>query len=142
MLKRWMMLLLAVFVGAFAQAGAEEIAIEEVRTQMGESAVVYPQLNGMENAAVQQKINDDIVTSSGVTNHMVSLFTLGQQTLNVTYDAYLNDDVFSTVISAKGRLPKTRDGHSYTALTYDLKTGERLTLDQVFADVDAAVALM
>ena len=143
MLKRWMMLLLAVFVGAFAQAGAEEIAIEEVRTQMGESAVVYPQLKGMENAAVQQKINDDIVTSSGVTNHMVSLFMLaGQQTLNVTYDAYLNDDVFSTVISAKGRLPKTRDGHSYTALTYDLKTGERLTLDQVFADVDAAVALM
>jgi hypothetical protein len=46
MLKRWMMLFLAVFVGAFAQAGAEEIAIEEVRTQMGESAVVYPQLKG------------------------------------------------------------------------------------------------
>ncbi len=143
MLKRWMMLLLAVFVCVFAQAAAEEITIEEVRTQMGENVVVYPQLKGMDDETVQQKINDDIVASSGVTNHMVSLFTLsGQQKLNVTYDAYLNDGIFSTVISAKGRLPKVRDGHSYTALTYDLKTGERLTLDQVFADVDAAVALM
>ena len=143
MLKRWMLLLLALAMCFFASAGMTEITIEEVRTQMGESAVVYPQLKGMEDEAVQQKINDDIVAASGVTNHMVSLFTLtGQQVLNVTYDAYLNDDVFSTVISAKGKLPKTRDGHSYTALTYDLKTGERLTLDQVFTDAEAAVALM
>ena len=60
MLKRWMMLLLAVLVCVCAQAGAEEVTIEEVRTQMGESAVVYPQLKGMENETVQQKINDDI----------------------------------------------------------------------------------
>ena len=143
MLKKWTMLLLALLLCFCAQAWAEEITIEEVRTQMGENAVVYPQLKGMEDTAVQQKINDDIVTASGVTNHMVSLFTLtGQQTLNVTYEAYLNDDIFSAVISAKGRLPKTRDGHSYTALTYDLKTGERVTLDRLFTDVDAAVALM
>lgn len=143
MLKRWMLPLLALMMCFFASAGMAEITIEEVRTQMGESAVVYPQLKGMEDEAVQQKINDDIVAASGVTNHMVSLFTLtGQQVLNVTYDAYLNEDVFSTVISAKGKLPKTRDGHSYTALTYDLKTGERLTLDLVFTDVEAAVALM
>ncbi len=143
MLKKWLLPLLAFMMCVFAQAGMAQITIEEVQTRMGENAVVYPQLSGMEDETVQQKINDDIVTSSGVTNHMVSLFTLaGQQTLNVTYDAYLNDSVFSTVISAKGKLPKTRDGHSYTALTYDLRTGDRLTLDQVFADVDAAVALM
>lgn len=143
MLKRWMLLLLAFVLCVFVQAGMAEITIEEVQTRMGENAVVYPQLSGMKDEAVQQKINDDIVLSSGVTNHMVSLFTLtGQQTLQVTYDAYLNDDVFSTVISAKGKLPKVRDGHAYTALTYDLKTGKRLTLDQVFQDADAAVALM
>lgn len=143
MLKKWMMLVLALMMFVFVQAGAEEITIEEVQTRMGESVVAYPQLKGMEDETVQQKINDDIVTASGVTNHMVSLFTLtGQQTLNVSYETYLSDAVFSTVISAKGKLPKVRDGHSYTALTYDLQTGERLTLDQVFSDVDAAVALM
>lgn len=143
MLKRWMMLLLAALMCVFSQAFAQEIIIEDVQTRMGENAVVYPQLNGMTDQNIQQKINDDIVTASGVTNHMVSLFTLtGQQTLNVTYDAYLNETVFSVVISAKGKLPKVRDGHSYTALTYDLETGERLRLDQIFSDVDAAVALM
>jgi len=143
MLKRWMMLLLALLLCAFVQAGAEEITIEEVRTQMGENAVIYPQLKGMEDENVQQRINDDIVTASGVSNHMVSLFTLtGQQMLNVSYEAYLDDAIFSAVISAKGKLPKTRDGHSYTALTYDLKNGERVTLDQLFDDPDEAVARM
>ncbi|MDD5897542.1 MAG: hypothetical protein PUE14_03455 [Clostridia bacterium] len=143
MLKKWTILLLAATLCIFAKAGAEEITIEEVRTQMGENTVAYPQLVGMENEAIQQKINDDIVTSSGVTNHMVALFTLtGQQTLNVSYEAYLNDSIFSTVISARGRLPGVRDGHEYTALTYDLQTGERVTLDQLFTDPQAAVALM
>lgn len=143
MLKRGMLLVLALLMCMLVQAGTAEITIEEVRAQMGENTVVYPQLSGMENEAVQQKINDDIVTASGVTNHMVSLFTLTeQQTLKVEYDAWLNDDVFSAVISAKGRLPKARDGHAYTALSYDLQTGERVTLDQLFTDAEAAVALM
>lgn len=143
MMKKWTMLLIALLVCVFVQAGAEGVVIEEVRTQMGENTVVYPQLNGMADEAVQQKINDDIVMASGVTNHMVSLFTLtGQQKLNVNYEAYLNDEVFSTVISAKGKLPKTRNGHEYTALSYNLKTGERLTLSDLFANADAAVAKM
>lgn len=143
MLKKWMLCLMAMLVFVFVQAGAEEIAIEEVVTQIGENLVAYPQLSGMADEAIQQKINDDIVLSSGVTNHMISLVTLtGQQTLTVEYDAYLNESIFSTVISAKGKLPQKRDGHEYTALTYDLATGERVTLDTLFADADEAVAWM
>ncbi len=142
MKKRGFVCLLALMLFVLGQAGAE-ITIEEVTTQLGENVVAYPQLSGMEDEAIQQKINDDIVTASGATNHMISLLTLtGQQTLNVNYDAYLNDNIFSTVISAKGKLPQKRDGHEYTALTYDLTTGERVTLDEVFSDVDAAVAQM
>jgi len=143
MMKRWTICLLAVLMCFFAHAAIAEITIEEVRTQMGESVVAYPQLSGMQDEAIQQKINDDIVLSSGVTNHMISLFTLtGQQKLTVEYDSYLNDTVFSTIISAKGKLPAKRDGHEYTALTYDLTTGERMSLDQLFEDPDAAIALM
>lgn len=143
MIKKWMIIVLFVLLCLFGYAAAEEIIVEEIRTQMGESAVSYPQLKGMSDEAVQQKINDDIVLSSGVTNHMVTLFTLsGQQKLTVGYDSYLNDQLFSVVLSARGKLPKTRDGHEYTALTYDLKTGERLTLDQLFTDVDSALAAM
>ncbi len=142
MKKRGLIGLLALLLFVLGQAGAE-ITIEEVITQIGENLVAYPQLSGMEDEEVQQKINDDIVMASGSTNHMISLLTLtGQQTLHVDYDAYLNDKFFSTIISAKGKLPQKRDGHEYTALTYDLTTGERVTLDAVFSDVDAAVALM
>lgn len=141
--KRWFICLLVLALAFFAQAGAEEITISEVLTEAGNNSVRYPQLAGMQDEAIQQKINDDIVLSSGVTNHMISLLTLvGQQTLNVDYDAYLDEEIFSVIISAKGKLPQKRDGHAYTALTYDLATGERMTLDALFADVDAAVAAM
>jgi len=143
MLKKTMLCLIAAMMLIFSQAYAEEITIQDTVTQIGESSVRYPQLNGMKDADVQQKINDDIVLSAGVANHMVSLVTLtGQQTLVVDYDAYLSEDMFSVIISAKGKLPQKRDGHAYTALTYDLATGERVTLDALFADVDAAVARM
>lgn len=125
------------------EAVLQNIAVQEVAAQLGENSVCYPQLNGMADEALQQKINDDIVLSSGVSSHMITLLTLAsQQTLTVDYDAWLSDELFSVVISAKGKLPQKRDGHSYTALTYDLKTGERVTLDALFADVDAAVARM
>lgn len=147
MLRKTLLMLLAMMLFLFpAQAeetALQEITIQEVAAQLGENSVRYPQLNGMADEALQQKINDDIVLSSGVSNHMITLLTLtGQQTLTVDYDAWLNDEIFSVVISAKGKLPQKRDGHSYTALTYDLATGERVTLDALFADVDAAVACM
>lgn len=41
----------------------------------------YPQLTGMADEAVQKKINDDIVLSSGVANHLVTLAHAGGQPL-------------------------------------------------------------
>ena len=146
MLKKWLTCLLVLLLSfSLAQACADEIIIEEIATQIGENCVAYPQLSGMKDKAVQQKINDDIVMFSGVTNHIVTLATLmgSQQKLEVNYQAaLLEDEVFSVVISAKGRLPGKRDGHSWTAMTYDLHTGERMTLEDLFTDVDAAVAHM
>ena len=51
--------------------------VDEVRTQIGENHVAYPQLKGMADEEIQTKINDDIVLSSGVANHLVTLATLG-----------------------------------------------------------------
>lgn len=125
--------------------GAAQAQTTEIRTQIGENYVAYPQLEGMADEAVQQKINDDIVTASGVTNHLVTLVTLGQSPwgLQVDYEITLEtDDAFSLVISAKGKMPNGREGQAYSALTYNLVTGERLTLEALFTDVDAAVSAM
>jgi len=145
MLKKWMICLMALMLLWSATAAAEEITVEEIRTQIGSNYVSYPQLSGMADASLQQKINDDIVLSSGVANHMVTLATLSGSPWKLTVDyrvCLLDDRVFSAVISAMGKLPGQRDGHAYTALTYDLTTGERLTLADIFTNPDAAAAQM
>lgn len=140
----FLILIVTIFCLTFAQAGAPAASVGEVRTEIGENAVAYPQLQGMADDTVQKKINDDIVLSSGVTGHLITLSTLKDSPwgLQVEYTAYQEGDVFSTVISAKGKMPEGREGHTYTALAYDLKTGERLTVADLFSDVEAAVAHM
>ena len=146
MMKKWLICLLCVLLSscAFAQEiGAE---ITELRTQIGDNVVAYPQLAGMADAAVQQAINDDIVLSSGVTDHLITLVTLGQSSvgLKVDYSAAITDDgYFSVLISAKGsKVGGKRDGHAYSAMTYDLRTGARVTLSDLFIDEEAAAAYM
>ena len=85
----------------------------------------------MQDQAVQSRINDEIVLLSGVSNHLVTLITMGQNPWQLQVDHHsqiLNGHLFSTVISAKGKVGAQRDGHVYTALVYDLETGKRLAL--------------
>lgn len=144
MFKRMLSCLLAGLLMVSA-AFAQEDVITELRTQIAENVVAYPQLKGLADEAVQQKINDDIVLSSGVTDHLITLVTLGQSStgLKVDYEASIVGDYVSVVISAKGsKVGGKRDGHAYSAMTYDLTTGERVTLDDLFTDADAAIAFM
>lgn len=124
---------------------AEEAVVIPTVTQMGENRMSYPQLDGLADPVVEEKINSDIVLSANVSGMVMTLVTLDPETklLSMDYEVcLLNDKVFSVIISAKGRQPGKRDGHTWTALSYDLSTGERLTLDRLFEDTDAAVAQM
>lgn len=148
MLKRIGMLVIALALPALAFAegvAAEPMAeIKEIRTEIGQNYVAYPQLSGMENEEIQKKINDDLVLSANIASHLITLSTLQNSTwgLRVEAESFLSGDVFSAVISAKGKMPSGREGHAYSAFTYDLNTGERLTLADLFADEKAAVAQM
>ena len=127
------------------QALAEGVTVTATETKIGENGISYPQLEGMENTEIQEKINSDIVLSANVSGMLMTLVTLDSQTQQLTMDYQvrrLDDEVFSVVISAMGRQPGKRDGHTWTALSYDLSTGERLTLDQLFEDPEEAVTRM
>lgn len=143
MCKKWLPILLALWIlCTFALA---EPRVSEVKTEVGENYVIYPQLEGMEDEAVQRRINDQIVDASGVAEHLITLLSIGQNpwTLRVEGQAaLLGEDTLSVLISARGKMQNERDGHRYTALCFDLRTGERLTLEDVFTDVDEAVARM
>lgn len=143
-MKKWLAVILGCMMMVSFACAQEEVRIEEVVTEIGANAVRYPQLSGMADETVQKKINDDLVVSSGVSSHLVTLITLGQNPwgLQVDHRSGITDGIFSTVISAKGKIGTQRDAHQYTALCYDLSTGEKLTLSDVFADVEAAVEKM
>ena len=90
---------------------------------------------------MQQRINDDIVLSAGITSHMITFATLTPDSLwglQVTYEAYVTDRVASFVICAEGKMPNGRQGQINTALCYDLTTGERIQPQQLFMDEIAA----
>lgn len=127
-----------------ASAEGSAVSVKDVRTEIGDAVVAYPQLEGMSDADMQSAINDDIVTNADITSHIVTLVTLGDSVwgLEVDYEAHIIGDVFSTVISAKGKQPDGRNGHSYTALCYDLRTGKRLTPADIFTDQGKAAVFI
>ncbi len=119
-------------------------AVREVATVIGTSAVRYPQLEGLADKAVQERINNVIVEGAKVAQRMVTLATLksGGTGLQVNYEAYLNGDVFSAVVSAVGIMENGRAGQEYATFNFRLSTGEPLALDQLFADTGGAVNYM
>lgn len=128
-----------------AETAPSQLAVEEIRTQIGNNYVSYPQIKDMEDIAIQTKINDDIVLSAGVTEHLLTLVTLGDSSwgLRVSYQVLMNrDGVLSLLIEAEGKMPGGRQGQTNTALTYDLSTGERLPLTALFVNSAAAVSTM
>ncbi len=119
-------------------------AVKEVPTVIGENQIVYPQLENLADEKVQQAINEDILVSANIAKHLITLSTLqpGGWGLKVGYEAYLDDKIFSVVIGAKGQMPTGLEGQTYTALCYDLTTGERLKPEDVFRLADEAAAYM
>ena len=127
-----------------APLSANAVTVEAVETRIGDQYLIYPQLKGLQDPAVEERINGDIATSSDVARLLVTLLTLQpDDRLQLDYEVCLMDDkVFSAVINHQGKRPQNRNGQKWIALTYDLQTGERLTLDQLFTDPDEAVARM
>ena len=131
------LLLLSNLPLAWAEAQTAPPAVESITMERDGNRLAYPQLTGWQDEAVQQRINDDIVLSAGITSHMITFATLTPDSLwglQVTYEAYVTDRVASFVISAEGKMPNGRQGQTNTALSYDLTTGERLKPQQLFTD--------
>ncbi len=127
-----------------AVAWADTPSVKEVSTVAGENHVVYPQLEGLADAAIQQAINDDIVLRADIPAHLITLSTLreGGWGLKVEAVSFLKNNLFSVTLSAKGEMPNQREGQAYTALCYDLTTGKRVSLPELLTSPEEAIAWM
>ena len=138
----WFSLLALLAFGAAALA--ESASVETVAVQAGESYVHYPKLTGMADEAIQGSVNDQLVEKADIASYLVTLSLLEPDGLGLTVDeqSTLHGDLFSTVLSAKGRMSGGREGHVYTALAYDLQTGTQIAPEQLFTAPDEARAWM
>ena len=98
--------------------------------------VVYPRLDGHPDALVQTLVNQAIVEECGIQTLLESVSSPFAQ-VQSDYEATLMGDVLSIVVSA------VEDGkQSYATVSIDLQTGQKILLDQLFTNVEAAIAQM
>lgn len=142
----WMVIMsltaLLICVSVSALAASPEVT--SVSAEMGKNRVVYPQLTGLDNEEIQQKINGDMIVQGDIAGHLVTLGLLKEDGLGlvVEYQSNLSGDVLSVTIEAKGQMPDGREGQAYTALCYDLTTGGRIPFSALFTEQAQAVAFM
>ena len=134
------LLTVLLLVSGVAFSKAETAKVEDVSATMGENTVCYPQLSGLPTSSVQKKINDDVVLSGGIASLLVKLASGGS--LQAGHESFLNEAIFSTLLTVESQQPGSRREQSETALTYALSDGERLTLNRLFSDPAEAVGRM
>ncbi|MBE5778648.1 MAG: hypothetical protein E7331_04860 [Clostridiales bacterium] len=128
----------------FAETPQAGITSVPAVIEMGDNAVTYPQLSGLADENVQSIINGDIIVSGRISSHIVTLSSLSGSAwgLQVTYKDHIGDGFYSVMIFADGKQPNGRDGYSVVSLCYDLSTGEKISLEQLFRQPEEAVAAM
>lgn len=137
-MKKFLVCFLALML-ALTSAGAE-IDVTRQGLALGEGYVYYPQVEGMEDAAVQEKVNATLRASTGAETLLTRLaLTMQSATpLQADFTHQLMDDVLSVTALATGPVENDRATQVWYAANIDLTTGEAITFEDIFADVDAA----
>lgn len=135
----WMMILAMCFA---LPAAAEEAAatIEPQRFELAENLVSYPKLTGLADAAMEEKINQQLVADLGVDDYLtrVALLMSSPVKMSADYQANIHGDVLSVVMEATGAVLNNRATHVWTAANIDLTTGNPIALDDLFSAPEAA----
>lgn len=139
MMKQRLLSLLLILTMTLTPAALAEQpgpALVDGGLELSGSSVRYPQLTGMADEALQQQLNDRILTTGDIENRLTRLALLMQSpvSMQVSYQAALSGDVLSCVFSALGAVTDERPTHVWSALNVDLTDGSDITFNQLFTD--------
>ena len=142
MMKQRLLSLLLILTMTLTPAALAEQpgpALVDGGLELSGSSVRYPQLTGMADEALQQQLNDRILTAGDIENRLTRLALLMQSpvSMQVAYQAALSGDVLSCVFSALGAMTDERPTHVWSALNVDLTDGSDITFNQLFTDEEA-----
>ncbi len=143
-MKHRILALFMLLLLTFTCSLAEEPAVTDVGLDLLGSSVHYLQLTGMADEAVQASINAAIMEKGRINDRIARMATLmnAPVKLDVSYTYSLGDDVFSCAILADGAVETSRATQVWSAVNVNLRTGEEITLADLFTDVDAATAFI
>ncbi len=135
------LLLMLTFTLSLAEASTP--AVNDVGLELMGSAVHYPQLTGLD-LAVQTAVNAAIMEKGHINDRLSRMAALlnAPVKLNVSYTYTLQGNVFSCAILADGAVETSRATQVWSAVNYDLSTGQEITFADLFTDADAATAFI
>lgn len=135
------MLLMLTFTLSLAEAPSP--TVNDMGLELMGSAVHYPQLTGLD-PAVQTAVNAAIMEKGHINDRLSRMAALlnAPVKLNVTYSYLLEGDVFSCAILADGAVETSRATQVWSAVNFDLHTGQEITFADLFTDADAAAAFI
>ncbi len=143
-LKKWVpWALLCALVLVLAQGTAAGAQVETATVSSGDSRLAYPKLTGLANGFIQDKINAAIMETAEIAAYTHLMQAPGGTGVTLSHESWLltaggEPAVLSTVVLAEGKMLNARIGHRAIPMMFDLKTGERLGADALFASVEQA----
>lgn len=137
-MKKFLVWLLA--AGMMFSCALAEPSVSRKGLEMGEGYVYYPQVEGMEDEAAQQAVNDALLAVSGaeVLLNRLALTMHSVSPLQADFTCTLAGDVLSVVTAAAGPVENERSTWVWFAASIDLADGHIIGWDELFADGEAA----
>lgn len=126
---------------AAGPALADGVSLTEMSLALGNSVVRYPAADGIADETLRQAVDEQMKTGLDTDTYLNRMMTLiSEETLRIetAWEGAVLGDVISCVVSAEGALADSRSTHRWTWINIDLRDGHEITLDELFADGEAA----
>ena len=124
---------------------APSLSLRDAGLTLGIHSVRYPQVEGLENSDLEEKINSLIQQRGRIAEYSarLPLVMSGAMPLTVDWSGMERGEILSLTLHAEGPLTTTRREERYSAVNVDLRTGEKITLQDLFTpgtDPEAALS--
>ena len=131
----------AILLLAAGPALADDVSLTEMSLALGSSVVRYPAAEGIADEpmrdAVDEKMKAGLDTDTYL-GRMMALISEESLRIETSWEGAVLGDVISCVVSAEGALADSRSTHRWTWTNIDLRDGHEISLDELFADGEAA----
>ena len=131
----------AILLLAAGPALADDVSLTEMSLALGSSVVRYPAADGIADETLREAVDEKMKACLDTDTYLGRMMTLiSEETLRIetAWEGAVLGDVISCVVSAEGALADSRSTHRWTWSNIDLRDGHEITLDELFADGEAA----